>query len=104
MPRAHFCRSTNRKSYFTNLPGTKYKLIAEPLRNVFKNKQITCVEYEDLTAEQEREIFQVRVNPCAARISANVHAIIACPIGCLSSARRCAFPTPPLHICVLIPL
>lgn len=29
------------------------------LKNAFKNKAITCVEYEDLTAEQEREIFRV---------------------------------------------
>lgn len=28
-------------------------------RNIFKNKAITCIEYEDLTAEQEREIFRV---------------------------------------------
>lgn len=65
---AHFCRSTNRKTYFTNLPGSKGKLIAEHLRNIFKYKQITCVEYEDLTAEQEREIFQVRVDPSATRV------------------------------------
>jgi len=26
----------------------------------FKNKQIACVEYDDLSPEQEREIFQVR--------------------------------------------
>ncbi|KJA14909.1 hypothetical protein HYPSUDRAFT_59115 [Hypholoma sublateritium FD-334 SS-4] len=59
--------STNRKSYFTNLPGTKGKLIADHLRNIFKYKQITCVEYEDLTAEQEREIFQrVQLGVCLA--------------------------------------
>jgi hypothetical protein len=30
-----------------------------PLQQAFANKQIVCVEYDSLTEEQEREIFQV---------------------------------------------
>lgn len=53
-------RTTNRKSYFINPPGSKKrKLISSQLQANFKNKQLTCVEYDDLTPEQERDIFQV---------------------------------------------
>ena len=53
-------RTTNRKSYFTNPPGSKKrKLITSQMQANFKNKQLACVEYDDLTPEQEREIFQV---------------------------------------------
>ncbi|KAF8197071.1 hypothetical protein BJ912DRAFT_97097 [Pholiota molesta] len=50
--------TTNRKAYYTSPSGAKRKLIPDAMRSNFKNKQITCVEYEDLTGEQEREIFQ----------------------------------------------
>lgn len=55
--------------YFNNLPDSQRKLIAEPARNVFMNKQLACVEYEDLTADQEREIFQVCVIDIPREIS-----------------------------------
>ena len=53
------CRTTNKKLYFTSPPGTRRKIIPEGLRQSFCNKQIACYEYEGVTAEQEREIFQV---------------------------------------------
>ncbi len=39
------------------------KQIAVSARNIFMNKQLACVEYEDLTADQEREIIQVCFTP-----------------------------------------
>ncbi|KAF9483680.1 hypothetical protein BDN70DRAFT_799412, partial [Pholiota conissans] len=50
-------RTSNRKAYFVSPVGSKRKLISDAMRSNFKNKQITCVEYEGLTGEQEREIF-----------------------------------------------
>jgi len=55
-----FSRTTNRKSYFTNPPESKKrKLITSQMQANFKNKQLACVEYDDLTPELERDIFQV---------------------------------------------
>jgi hypothetical protein len=34
-------------------------LLPTPLQQAFANKQIVCVEYDSLSQEQEREIFQV---------------------------------------------
>ncbi|PPQ65056.1 hypothetical protein CVT26_015752 [Gymnopilus dilepis] len=51
-------RTTNKKLYFTSPPGTRRKIIPEGLRQSFCNKQIACYEYEGVTTEQEREIFQ----------------------------------------------
>jgi hypothetical protein len=34
-------------------------ILPTPLQQAFANKQIVCVEYDSLTHEQEREIFQV---------------------------------------------
>ena len=42
-----------------NPKGFKRKVLSGQLQNTFKNKQITCVEYDDLKPEEEREIFQV---------------------------------------------
>ncbi|KJA21895.1 hypothetical protein HYPSUDRAFT_202595 [Hypholoma sublateritium FD-334 SS-4] len=56
--------------YFNNLIDSNVKLITEPAKNVFVNKQFPCVEYEDLTADQEREIFQ-SVHLCDIPISIN---------------------------------
>ncbi|KAF8966104.1 hypothetical protein BDZ97DRAFT_718075 [Flammula alnicola] len=55
---AHKDATSNRKSYFVSPTGAKRKLITPQMQANFRNKQITCVEYEDLTGEQEREIFQ----------------------------------------------
>ena len=30
------------------------------MQQIFINKQVTCIEYDSLTNDQEREIFQVR--------------------------------------------
>jgi hypothetical protein len=39
--------------------STKRKLLPKALKQAFANKQIVCVEYDYLTGDQEREIFQV---------------------------------------------
>ena len=65
----------NRKFCYVSLSGEKlwYKdvqtmgktsrarrLLPEEYRKTFANKQIVCVEYQDITDADEREIFQVR--------------------------------------------
>jgi hypothetical protein len=50
--------------WFKDVPGLKTttktrKILPEKLRKLFANKQIVCVEYQDITDSDEREIFQV---------------------------------------------
>ncbi|KAK0505384.1 hypothetical protein EDD18DRAFT_1129082 [Armillaria luteobubalina] len=51
-----------RKYWYTDHPGvpsSKQKnMLPETLRRLFANKQIVCVEYPDLTDDNERDIFQ----------------------------------------------
>lgn len=49
---------TKDKLYFNNVAGER-KVLPVSLRNIFQNKAVTCIEYEDLTAEQEHEISRV---------------------------------------------
>ncbi|KIJ67382.1 hypothetical protein HYDPIDRAFT_37917 [Hydnomerulius pinastri MD-312] len=50
---------TNEKLWFkATATSTRRKLLPQYLRTQFANKQIVCVEYTDLNADQEREIFQ----------------------------------------------
>ncbi|KAI9507223.1 hypothetical protein F5148DRAFT_144121 [Russula earlei] len=47
------------KRYWCKKYGTAARLLLPPpLQQSFSNKQIVCVEYDSLTDEQEREIFQ----------------------------------------------
>ena len=39
------------------------RLLPDEYRKTFANKQIVCVEYQDITDADEREIFQVRHGP-----------------------------------------
>ena len=34
-------------------------MLSRPMQQTFANKQVTCIEYDGLTNDQEREIFQV---------------------------------------------
>jgi len=54
---------TNQKLWFkdTTHRRAKDRILPDQYVTVFQNKQVTCVEYSDLTEENEREIFQVRV-------------------------------------------
>ncbi|KAH8981423.1 hypothetical protein EDB92DRAFT_2102872 [Lactarius akahatsu] len=48
------------KRYWWKKHGANAKaLLPKTLQQAFANKQIVCVEYDGLTSEQEREIFQV---------------------------------------------
>jgi hypothetical protein len=40
--------------------GPKRKMMPEKYRKVFANKQVVCVEYHEISEEDEREVFQVR--------------------------------------------
>lgn len=84
--------ATNHKLYFHDTFGERQMLPA-PSRNIFGNKAITCIEYEDLTAEQEREIFRVgHIAPHGVR---NISAADFC---CLIIA--CTFVT--VHIIAML--
>lgn len=55
---------TAEKLWFKGVTGTtrgaKRKIMPEKYRKVFANKQIVCVEYHEISEEDEREVFQVR--------------------------------------------
>jgi hypothetical protein len=57
---------TNEKFWFKDVPSSaktkrSRKILPEKYRQLFKNKQVVCVEYQDLTENHERDIFQVRL-------------------------------------------
>jgi hypothetical protein len=45
--------------WYKGVAGQNRKIIPDQYRKLFANKQIVCVEYDDLDDDQEREIFQV---------------------------------------------
>ncbi|KAF7981511.1 hypothetical protein HWV62_33073 [Athelia sp. TMB] len=49
---------TGHKLWYKTAPGTKRKILPPQLKTKFANKQIVCVEYEGLSDDQERELFQ----------------------------------------------
>ncbi|KJA16222.1 hypothetical protein HYPSUDRAFT_147982 [Hypholoma sublateritium FD-334 SS-4] len=57
------CSLTGEKLYYKDIgaSGPKRRLLPEKYRRLFANKQIVCVEYQDITDSDEREIFQQRV-------------------------------------------
>jgi hypothetical protein len=44
----------------TGSRGARRKMMPEKYRKVFCNKQVVCVEYHEISEEDEREVFQVR--------------------------------------------
>lgn len=54
-------RKTNTRYWYSQNMGrgAKRKVLPRQYQQVFANKQITCVEYETISDDQEREIFQV---------------------------------------------
>ena len=56
-----FRRKTNTRYWYTQNTGRgpRQKVLPRQYQQAFANKQITCVEYETLSDDQEREIFQV---------------------------------------------
>ncbi|EPS97902.1 hypothetical protein FOMPIDRAFT_1127576, partial [Fomitopsis schrenkii] len=53
-------RKTNTRYWYSQNMGrgAKRKVLPRQYQQVFANKQITCVEYETISDDQEREIFQ----------------------------------------------
>ncbi|KAF8574234.1 hypothetical protein K439DRAFT_1372949 [Ramaria rubella] len=50
---------TNERLWFVDSKnGPKRKLLPPQYRTLFKNKQIVCIEYSELPADLEREVFQ----------------------------------------------
>ncbi|KAL7278035.1 hypothetical protein ACG7TL_007997 [Trametes sanguinea] len=49
---------TNKKYWFRACDDETRALLSRQLIHAFSNKQITCIEYDELTDDQEREIFQ----------------------------------------------
>lgn len=53
-------RFTNEKLWYkASATNARRKILPKHLMNQFANKQIVCIEYSDLSGDQEREIFQV---------------------------------------------
>ena len=59
-PHMLHARYTNQKLWYKGVRGATRKLLPQNYITLFANKQIVCVEYENLTEDQEREMFQVR--------------------------------------------
>ncbi|TBU56099.1 hypothetical protein BD310DRAFT_932136 [Dichomitus squalens] len=55
---AHKDIDNGKKYWYKKIDNESRALISKPLRQTFANKQITCIEYDGLTEDQEREIFQ----------------------------------------------
>ncbi|KAH8105329.1 hypothetical protein BXZ70DRAFT_1004839 [Cristinia sonorae] len=49
---------SNEKLWFSLPADSRGKLLPEKYRKLFRNKQIVCIEYENLRPDNEREIFQ----------------------------------------------
>ncbi|KAI0942233.1 hypothetical protein AcW1_002916 [Taiwanofungus camphoratus] len=49
---------TNERFVYKDTGKFKAKLLPERYKKIFRAKQIVCVEYQDLTGDNEREIFQ----------------------------------------------
>lgn len=55
-----FSRETGKKYWIKNGSGAKREILPPQLVQSFKLKQIVCVEYDQITEDQEREVFQVK--------------------------------------------
>lgn len=55
-------RISEKKYWFKDSQSRKAsdELLDSRFMQIFENKQIVCVEYQDLSEEDEREIFRVR--------------------------------------------
>ncbi|OJT05809.1 hypothetical protein TRAPUB_3342 [Trametes pubescens] len=65
---------TGEKFVFRDDTAVKGQLLPEKYKKLFTNKQIVCMEYQDITSENEREIFQ-RVQLGMALTPAGLHII-----------------------------
>ncbi|KAI0324182.1 hypothetical protein GY45DRAFT_1263338, partial [Cubamyces sp. BRFM 1775] len=73
-------RFTGQRYYFkSDIAGSKAQLLPERYKKMFMNKQIVCMEYQEITPENEREIFQ-RVQLGMALTPAERLQAISCPL------------------------
>ena len=54
-------RETKRKYWYKQKSGKPGKQLPPKYKRMFSNKQIVCIEYMEITEDDEREIFRVRV-------------------------------------------
>ena len=52
-------RITGKKYWFKSAAGVKRPMLSKDLMKYFCMRQLVCVEYDGLSEDQEREIFQV---------------------------------------------
>ena len=67
------CSLTGEKLWYKDVQTTgknsrPRRLLPDEYRKMFANKQIVCVEYQDITDADEREIFQVCHGPLSCMI------------------------------------
>ncbi len=53
-------RDTKRKFWYKQKAGKPGKQLPAKYKRMFSNKQIVCIEYMEITEDDEREIFRVR--------------------------------------------
>ncbi|KAF7352721.1 hypothetical protein MVEN_01238300 [Mycena venus] len=71
-----YVQSKKRHWFYTCPESSQNKLqLPDKVKNMFDQKQITCVEYSDLTPAEEREIFQRRNAAYNVRVSSSLHAV-----------------------------
>lgn len=70
--RLTFCRLTGRPIWYTKPVGSRKTALSDDMRRSFDDKQISCVEYANLTLEQEREIFSRVQNGVALTPAGNL--------------------------------
>ncbi|KAH9946705.1 hypothetical protein B0H21DRAFT_857876, partial [Amylocystis lapponica] len=63
---------TSKRYWYKDGPGAKRTLLPKQYMQAFANKQITCVEYDNLNDDQEREIFQASLLSAIQRVQLGV--------------------------------
>ncbi len=53
-------RESKRKYWYKQKAGKQGKQLPAKYKRMFSNKQIVCIEYMEITEDDEREIFRVR--------------------------------------------
>jgi hypothetical protein len=53
-------RESKRKYWYKQKAGKPGKQLPPKYKRMFSNKQIVCIEYMEITEDDEREIFRVR--------------------------------------------
>jgi hypothetical protein len=71
-----------RKYWYKQKAGKLGKQLPPKYKRMFANKQIVCIEYMEISEEDEREIFRVRLIVSKYLFSQNLHPLFtACTAG-----------------------